>query len=173
MFAALAVLLPTAQFGVQPLGASPAGTTCSSITGRAKFSPALGVLSVRTKKAYTVTMVGTFVGCAGGGVTGATFSSTYKVKAGNCATLYAAGPTPTPEPVIVAWNTKRTSTGTFQMQGAKTNPQRGTLHATTAAGLFKGLRTTAAYRFALLTKNGCTVVRLKEISISGGPVTVK
>jgi len=101
--------------------------------------------------------------CGGGAEIDASFGST----------LYSAGPAPTPEPATVAWNTNQKSTGTIQLQAAKTNPQRGTLHGTMSAGRFKGLRTTAAYRFALLTKNGCTVVPLKEISISGGPVTVK
>jgi hypothetical protein len=168
----LAMLAPIGGLTASPAGAA-AGTACKTITADAKFAPGLPVLGRNTKVASTVTATGTVGHCSGGGVKSGTVLSTYRIKSGNCRTLLTYSAAPTSASITITWNTNKTSTAAVQLRAVKGDPTKHTVTGAVTTGPFTGMHITATFTFALLTKKGCLVVPLKEISVSGGPFVIK
>jgi hypothetical protein len=172
LLAAFAMLLSLGALMASPAAAA-GGTTCRSITADAEFSPPLPIFSKQVKIASTVTFAGTVGSCSGGTVKSGTFTGTYRIKAGNCTTLLAYTATPIAMNITTTWNTNKTSTAAIQLHAIKADPSKRTLTGAVTAGLFKGSRTSATFTIALLTKKGCLVTPLKELSVTGGPAVIE
>jgi hypothetical protein len=171
VLAAIAIMLPIEGVSGAPAGAA-SGTRCNALAATAQFLPGLPVISKKKKVASTVTSAGTLKRCTGGGVASGTFIISYKLT-GNCTTLLAYTPKPTSVRITTTWNTNKTSTATLQLHAVRSDPTKHTVSGVITAGLFKGLHTSTTFTFALVTKGGCLVRTLKEISVTGGPVVIK
>jgi hypothetical protein len=166
LFAA-AMVLPIGLV-VSPAAAGPVqlGTTCKTVKGTGKFTPALPPLSSKTKVQARFDDRLTVTGCTGGGVTGGVGPvaiRTYGKTGANCATFTTASTT---TPLMtgtqtITWNIKKTSTVSVTMRKAappkgKIPPEwRVTVTGKVTAGLFAG-RTMSENLDLLLPKGGCT-----------------
>ena len=169
---AVAMLLP-AGLVASPAGAA-GGTTCKGQTGTGTFKPSLPPLSSTATVDSTTTATGKITGCVGGGVTGGTYTSTLKYPKFNCKQLLTASTKLRVGTIKTTWSNKQTSTGTITLHPIKGNITKVNVTGVTTAGLFKGLKLTTSFSFALATKDGCTKVPLAKVSIkSASPTVIK
>lgn len=159
-----ALVLPVGVLTTQADAA--AGTSCKTISGSATFKPALPKLGSSTKVVSTITAVGTFGGCVGGGVTSGAVKLTLKFsKPGNCATLATAGSAnPAKGTEMITWNTKQTSTITLTLTGVKGQPKQARIAGAVTAGLFKGSKESGSVMY-VVPKAACTSMSLSNVTV--------
>ena len=137
-----------------PLGliASPAGAvtgaTCKTLSGTAKFSPALPGLEKVLEAKPTVTVKGAKLGGCSGGVTSGTLSATLEFgQPTNCLDFTLPGGVSAAQikgSATIVWNTSATSTLTLSIANGPTvkghaqPPNTISIPGTVTAGKFKG-----------------------------------
>ena len=133
-------------------GAAGKGTSCSSFTGSATFTPALPDLSKTNKVNTTLKGTGTLSGC-NGKVTGAKVTLVAKISGTNCLTLGNPSKTPIKVTESITWTPKATSTVAMQLTEVKNRPVTyQKIAGTVSKGQFKGLHESGALTYK--TPNG-------------------
>jgi hypothetical protein len=153
-------------------GAAGKGTSCSSFSGSATFTPPLPGLSKTNKVNTTLKGTGTLSGC-NGKVTSAKVTLVAKISGTNCLTLGNPSKTAIKVTETITWTPKATSGVAMQLTEVKNRPV--TYQKITGAvskGQFKGLHESGALTYKTPSgacKNGQP---LRKITFTGVVPTV-
>jgi hypothetical protein len=101
----------TSGLATAPPAGAAGGTSCTIVSGVARFKPGLPMRGDKTKVKPTITIKGGHIGdCSGGGVKSGLFDASLKAKvAGNCNTFSKHADMKIAGTVKITWNTKATS----------------------------------------------------------------
>jgi hypothetical protein len=174
VLSAVAMLLPVGVITAARAGAT-GGTTCTTNHGTATFNPPLPPANSTKTVNTTVPSSGTLTGCKGGGVTRATYHSSYKVANDNCKKTLTYTTKTTTAPISSIWQPgNKKSAGTITLHDIKGSPTMANVTGVTTSGLFKGLHLTTQFSFKGARSTDCISTPLAKVSITGTkPVVIK
>ena len=168
---AAGLLVPAAIYVGAPAGAA-GGTSCSTGSGSATFTPALPIITSAVKVKDVLKSSGTVSGCTGT-VKSGTLSGVAPASTGsNCKSIATPTTTPTKITLTVKWNTGATSTVAAQLKEIpKTPVTTQTVSGSVTAGLFKGSTLSGKFTYTL-PAGACTKAPLAKLTYKNVGATV-
>ena len=144
-------------------GGSGRGTTCTTASGTSTFTPALPKLGTKAVVDAVLTMSGTVGKCTGSVTSGTTSSTSTTTDGLNCTVVAAGRLPPILSTLTITWNTGATSTLALVSAQVKGKITETLLSGKVTAGLFQGLRLSAATEFRV-PAGVCTRLDLSDLT---------